>query len=171
MPAEPKKRAIRDNLKPYTKRPRGPSVQNHPKTTAKKSSDQQKQHLTLYDKLQIIDYCDKHPNLSQESVVEYFANRSDALGGKLVFSQSTMSRMMKDRTKLGARAAANPTALSLKKARVVTEPEVERALYLWVRHLNIEKGELASGPMLQVKRAAFEEALGIPNERRLTGKG
>ena len=44
-------------------------------------------------------------------------------------------------------------------------------MYLWFRHLNDEKGEVASGPMLYEKRAEFEKALNIPEEERLTGKG
>ncbi|KAJ3999556.1 hypothetical protein F5050DRAFT_1557281, partial [Lentinula boryana] len=154
---------------PYTRQ--GRSAKNAPKTSAKKASDERNQQLTLYDKLQILKYHNKHPETMQDRIIEYFAMHSDELGGRLTFSQPTLSRIIRDRKKLEARTAENPTALSSKKARVVTEPEVERALYLWVRHLNIEKGELASGPMLQAKHATFEKALDIPQERWLTGKG
>jgi hypothetical protein len=36
------------------------------------------------------------------------------------------------------------------RLRVVTRPDVERALILWVRHME-ERGETVNGPMLKAK--------------------
>ena len=45
---------------------------------------------------------------------------------------------------------SNPSALSSKRPRIVTHPDVERALYLWVLHMEEEK-EMVNGPMLHEK--------------------
>ncbi|KIJ39132.1 hypothetical protein M422DRAFT_258011 [Sphaerobolus stellatus SS14] len=47
-------------------------------------------------------------------------------------------------------------------------PDVERALALWVHHME-EKGETVNGPMLAEKCGRFEEAFGVLKEERLTG--
>ena len=107
-----KKRAARTQTAPYTKKPRGPSIKNAPKTTAKKASDNRKQQLTLYDKLQILQYCSDNPDLAQERIIDYFAQHADSLGGMLIFSQPTLSSIIRDRELLEARVAENPTALS-----------------------------------------------------------
>jgi len=46
--------------------------------------------------------------------------------------------------------ASTPTALSSKRIWVVTRPDVEDALVLWVKHME-EKNEHVTGPMLVVK--------------------
>ena len=51
---------------------------------------------------------------------------------------------------------------------MVTCPDVERALILWVHHME-EKGETVSGPMLLEKRKTFEEMLQVPEDERLRG--
>ncbi|KAF5363062.1 hypothetical protein D9758_012661 [Tetrapyrgos nigripes] len=119
----------------------------------------------------VLDYIDKHRGARQDAVSLYFANRTQDEGGALILSQSTVSRIRKNRNELRARAATNPTALSAKKERAVQRPDVERCLYLWVRHIEDEKCETVSGPMLQEKRAEFEEGLGVPQEERLSGQG
>ncbi|KAF5350334.1 hypothetical protein D9758_012795 [Tetrapyrgos nigripes] len=119
----------------------------------------------------VLDYIDKHRGARQDAVSLYFANRTQDEGGALILSQSTVSRIRKNRNELRARAAMNPTALSAKKERAVQRPDVERCLYLWVRHIEDEKCETVSGPMLQEKRAEFEEGLGVPQEERLSGRG
>ncbi|KAJ7200881.1 hypothetical protein GGX14DRAFT_338995, partial [Mycena pura] len=63
-----------------------------------------------------------------------------------------------------------PNVLSMKRARVVTSPEVDKALGLWVRDME-QKRRTMTGPMLIQQRKRFEEALDIPEEQRLTGTG
>ena len=53
---------------------------------------------------------------------------------------------------------------------MVTRPDVERALILWVHHME-EKGETFSGPMLLEKHKTFEEMLQVPEDERLHGGG
>jgi hypothetical protein len=55
------------------------------------------------------------------------------------------------RAELKERAASNPTALSGKRARIVTHPGVERALWLWQQNMEA-KNESVTGPMLIEKR-------------------
>jgi len=48
---------------------------------------------------------------------------------------------------LEARANDNPSALSSKCPCIVTQPDVEKAVYLWVKQMEA-KGEVVNGPML-----------------------
>jgi hypothetical protein len=57
-------------------------------------------------------------------------------------------------------------ALSSKRVRIVTRPDVERALFKWVKHME-ELGESVTGPMLVVKREKYEKALDVPPEERM----
>ena len=52
----------------------------------------------------------------------------------------------------------------------MTQPDVEKALVLWVRHME-EKGETINGHMLVAKRARFEDTFNVPQEERLSGDG
>lgn len=90
--------------------------------------------------------------------------------GSLTFSQSALSRNLRRRREFEDRAKTTPNALSSKRVRVVTRPDVERALFLWVRHME-EKGENINGPMLLEKRKKFEQDLQVPEEQCLTGAG
>jgi hypothetical protein len=69
-----------------------------------------------------------------------------------------------------ARIADNPAALSSKRPRIVTSPEVECALVLWVQHMEV-RGKVVTGPMLREKRKRFEDELRVPKEERLPGEG
>jgi hypothetical protein len=53
---------------------------------------------------------------------------------------------------------------------VVTRPDVEKALFLWVRYME-QKGEQVNGPMLKEKRCRFEVLFNVPEDERLTGEG
>ncbi|KAH9015793.1 hypothetical protein EDB85DRAFT_2076297 [Lactarius pseudohatsudake] len=57
-----------------------------------------------------------------------------------------------------------------KKARVVTRPDVEKALFLWVKHME-EKLEHVTSAMLVAKRGKFEDLLEVPEEERLHSDG
>ena len=76
----------------------------------------------------------------------------------------------KGRQKDQDRLAATPTALSAKKARIVTRPDMEEALKLWVGHIE-QRHETVTGPMLVEKRAQFEDKLNVPVNERLRSGG
>jgi hypothetical protein len=48
-------------------------------------------------------------------------------------------------------------------------PDVERALFLWVKHME-EKGETVNGPMLVTKRGKFEDSFNVPDDECLRGE-
>ncbi|KAJ3779959.1 hypothetical protein GGU10DRAFT_248935, partial [Lentinula aff. detonsa] len=153
---------------PYENRaPRRPK-QDLPKTSVVTPQSSKRQNLTLYDKVQILDFIDKNLGIAQHRICEHFANRPQ---GALIFTQATVSCITRDRNQLLDRAESNSNALSSKRPCVVTRPDVERALYLWVQHLNGELGETASGPMLEAKRLEFEKAFNVQEKERLTGRG
>jgi hypothetical protein len=115
----------------------------------------------------VIKFIDEHPLLSQERVVKHFRTKKD---GALVFTQSALSRKLRNRTELEECSQSNPLALSAKRVCIVTRPDVERALVLWVNHM-VENGETVSGPMLREKRKQFEDLLKVPDDERLIGDG
>ncbi|KIN95258.1 hypothetical protein M404DRAFT_34310 [Pisolithus tinctorius Marx 270] len=125
------------------------TIRQNAATSAKPIKSKQRENLTLHDWLTIFEFIDSHPNVSQDRVVEHFKTLQ---------------------TELEKRAQSHPNALSGKCPRVVTSPEVEKALIIWVRSME-EKGETINGPMLWEKRKRFEDEFNIPEERRLTGDG
>ncbi|KIJ40018.1 hypothetical protein M422DRAFT_257083 [Sphaerobolus stellatus SS14] len=168
MPADRNtlKRKPRAPTGPY--KPRAPSKpKNAPKTSAKPITSKKRDNLTLHDWMIVFSYIDSHPGIPQEKVVQYFRMRQE---GALEFTQSTLSRKLKDRQTLQKHIDDNPNALSSKRARIVTRPDVDRSLYLWLKHME-EKGEIVNGPMLVAKCARFEAALDVPEAERLTGDG
>ena len=171
MPAAPplseKKRAPRKSHAPYKRTKKQPSTATPPRTSAKAPNAGKHTNLTLHDWLTVIRYVDEHPNMPQQSVVDYFRHRAE---GALIFTQTTLSRNLKKRVELEARVNANPTSLSSKRPRVVTRPDVERALVLWVKGME-EKCETVNGPMLVEKRRRFEEMMNVPDAERLSGSG
>ncbi|KIK77761.1 hypothetical protein PAXRUDRAFT_165790, partial [Paxillus rubicundulus Ve08.2h10] len=52
----------------------------------------------------------------------------------------------------------------------VTQPDVEEALFKWVRHME-EKQKHISGQMLIAKHEKFENVLEVPKDERLTSAG
>jgi hypothetical protein len=52
----------------------------------------------------------------------------------------------------------------------VTRPDIERALILWIAHMQ-ENKETVTGPMLQEKHKGFEEMLNVLENERLSGEG
>ena len=166
--SETARRKPRPRPIPYARKPRKKPTKDAPATSAKEqNTDSTRSNLTLHDWMTVFAYIDEHPDTSQADVVQDFATRQT---GALHFTQSTLSRKLKGRANLGHRVHDNPSALSSKRPRIVTRPDVEKSLVHWVRHMD-GKGEHVSGPMLQEKRKRFEELLGVPEEERLTGVG
>jgi len=146
--------------RPKKRQQTSPSDNNAPTRTPR-------QNLTLADWLTVYAFIDSHPDVSQSEVVRHF---STLRTGALIFEQSTLSRKLRDRAKMEARVNDNPAALSSKRPRIVTRPDVERALVLWVQHMEGE-GQTVSGPMLREKRKQFEDEFEVPERERLFGDG
>ena len=146
--SEPKKsRKPREKPPSYQRKPKQtqPKQKDTPKTSAKPAVTSSRQNLTLSDWFTVLKYVDEHPTMPQGDVVEHFKTKVDRA---LHFSQSSLSRAVNKRAELEARSLSNSTALSSKRARIVTRPDVERALVLWVHHMLETKKETVSGPML-----------------------
>ncbi|KAJ7877418.1 hypothetical protein B0H14DRAFT_2342333, partial [Mycena olivaceomarginata] len=108
---------------------------------------------------------------SQRKVVAYFATRPDAKGGKLFFTQSALSKKLQKKAEIRSLVAEDPNARSMRRARIVTCPEVDAALDLWPATWSRRGILTVTGPMLIEKRKRFEVALNTTEERRLTGTG
>jgi hypothetical protein len=150
----------------YAQKPGPKPKADAPKTSAKKAT-KTRDNLTLRDWMTVFAFMDSHPDMAQTAIVDHFKSKS---ANALVFTQSTLSRKLKEREKLEERVESNPNALSSKRPRVVTRPDVERALILWVQSMELKK-ETINGPMLTEKRKRFEEEFNVPDEQRLTGVG
>jgi Tc5 transposase DNA-binding domain len=167
MPKTEATRKPREKPAPYQRKPKKDKT-NVSKTSAKPAQQTTRQNLTLSDWLTVLKYVDEHPGVPQGDIVDHFKTRID---GALHFSQSALSRAITKRSELEARSQSNPTAMSSKRPRIVTRPDVERALVLWVRHMLETKNEVVSGPMLREKRKHFEDLFNVPDDQRLTGEG
>ncbi|KAJ7929402.1 hypothetical protein B0H13DRAFT_1859872 [Mycena leptocephala] len=151
---------VRDKNPPKLDKPRakpGPKAKNAPRTAARFEKDERREDLTFSDWVQVFEYMEEHGK-SQKEVSAYFATRPDAEGGKLLFTQSALSKKLKKKEEIRALVAEDPNALSMKRAPSGCE--------IWSK-----KKRTVTGAMLIVKRRRFEEALKIPEERRLTGNG
>ncbi|KAA1480006.1 hypothetical protein DENSPDRAFT_741482, partial [Dentipellis sp. KUC8613] len=159
----------RDKPKPYIRKEQsGPKPKDAPQTSAQ-SVKRAKENLTLHDWLTVIAYHDQHQPISQAEVVQYFATRAE---GILVFNQSSLSRHLSNAGRKAdqAKLASTPTALSAKRAHIVTRPDVEHALVQWIKHME-EKGEQVMGPMLKAKRERFEQQLEVLESERMKSTG
>ncbi|KIK76168.1 hypothetical protein PAXRUDRAFT_170719, partial [Paxillus rubicundulus Ve08.2h10] len=122
-------------------------IQDGRTTSAQLPQQTSHQNLTLTDWLLIYAYIDSHPDVSQAGIVEHFQTRHKVV---LIFNQSTLSHKLQEHPKMEACANDNPTALLLKRPWVVTRPDVECALVLWVQDME-HRGKTVSGPMLRDK--------------------
>ena len=136
-----------------------------PKTSAQLPKVQSRNNLTLADWMTVYTYVDDHPGLHQRQIVEHFKTLPI---GALIFNQSTLARKLSKRSEMEDRVKSYPNALSGKKARSVTRPDVEQALVLWMNHVQ-EKCLAVTGPLLQEKRSQFEKEFNVPPEEQLTG--
>jgi hypothetical protein len=125
------------------------------------------ENLTLHDWMTVFAFIDQHPGITQGDIMKHFASKSD---GALSFNQCILSRKIKSWEELEKCVTSHPNAPSLECPCVVTRPDVERALVLWVRHME-GKGETVNGPMLRAKQPKFEERFDVPEAERLSGDG
>ena len=107
-------------ITPAKRRKIGVDINNGPRTSAQLPKTSSRQNLTLSDWMTVYSYVDLYPNVSQADIVRHFSTLAT---GALVFDQSTLSRKLRDRTKMEARVNSNPTALSLKRPHIVTLSE------------------------------------------------
>lgn len=141
---------------------------NAPRSSAQPPTTKpHRSNLTLFDWLLVFSWMDEHVGVRQDDIVNYFATREE---GALIFTQSALSKKLSKRSELEARVASNPTALSGKRPRIVTCPDVERCLVLWVNHM-LQRGEVVNGHMLRIVRGKFEEDQQVPEEQRLPAGG
>jgi hypothetical protein len=77
---------------------------------------------------------------------------------------------LKARPQLEECAQSHPSALSSKQPQIVTRPDVEHALILWVWHME-EKGKTLSGLMLRAKHVRFKDWFDVPEGECLLGEG
>ncbi|KIK78813.1 hypothetical protein PAXRUDRAFT_162973 [Paxillus rubicundulus Ve08.2h10] len=65
-------------------------------------------------------------------------------------------------------ASDTPNAFALKRPQIVTWPDVECALVLWVEDME-NKGETVTGLMLREKQRRFEDRFQVPDHEQLLG--
>jgi hypothetical protein len=88
------------------------------------------ENLTLFDWMTVYTYVDTLAQpINQGEVVKYFATRPQ---GALLFSQPTLSCKLQQRLQMEACVDSIPNALSCKRPHIVTRPDVDHALWLWV---------------------------------------
>jgi hypothetical protein len=146
-------------IKPYANKPgpKGPNAKNRPATSAQ-TLKKVKARLTNSDWMEVYSWIDKHPHATQADTVKHFATRPE---GALIFDQGSLSRNLKKCNQREAEVAANPAALSSKRARIVTRPDIDRALWMWVQD-RMSKSRTVSGPELSEKRRIFEDKFEVP---------
>ena len=104
---------------------------------------------------------------NQGEVVKYFATRPQ---GALLFSQSTLSCKLRQHPEMEAHVDSIPNALSCKWPCIVTRPDVDCTLWLWVQRMDW-KGEVVNSRMLMAKWEGFEKDLNVPEDERLPRPG
>ena len=145
----------------------GPSKET-PKTSTQSIETPKQENLTLFNWMTVYTYVDSLPQpINQGEVVKHFTMRPQ---GALSFSQSTLSCKLWQHPKMEARVDSIPNALSCKRPRIVTRPDVDRALWLWVQQMDW-KGEVVNSRMLMAKQEGFEKSLNVPEDERLPGPG
>ena len=160
-------------VKPYAHKP-GPKIgkstsNNVLKTSSFSNMPWSQRNLTLYDWLCVVDWFNKNQPISQAATVKHFKTLHD---DALVFNQGSISHHLteKGHEQDQAKLTATPSALSSKHIHIVTRPDVEEALWLWVEHME-RKQETVSQPMLIEEGAQFEDMLNILESQRLCSSG
>ena len=126
------------------------------------------EYLMLFDWMTVYVYMDTLPQpVNQRQVVRHFTTRHE---GALVFSQPTLSQKLKERPEMEAHVHSIPNALSSKQPQVITRPDVDEALWLWVQEME-KKGKIVNGRMLMAKWEVFEEHMDVPGDERLSRTG
>ena len=160
-------------LKPYAHKPGLKAGKSTLKDTLRTSSFSNApsswQNLTLHDWLCVVNWFNENQPILQEAVVQHFTTLHDKA---LIFNQASLSCYLskKGQQQDQAKLASTPTSLLSKRIHIVTRPDVEQALWLWVEHME-SKHETVSQPMLIEKWAPFEDMLNVPEPQRLWSGG
>ncbi|KAF5347104.1 hypothetical protein D9756_010959 [Leucocoprinus leucothites] len=116
---------------------------NAPKTPVQSSQAKKRCiNLILHDWMMVLVFVNEHPDMTQQQVANHFA------------------------TFLIAHINKTPNALSSKRPHIVTCLDMERALFLWVKHME-EKEEYVSRPMLVTKQQRIEDQFDVPQAEQL----
>ncbi|KAH9935853.1 uncharacterized protein BXZ73DRAFT_100327 [Epithele typhae] len=131
--SELKKRKPRNVPKPYP-RTKPKKTENAPKTSAQTRTSGH-QNLTQNNWLGVISWHDEHTR-KQINTVQHFAG----LPNPLLFDQASLSHHLTLEWQEKHLKIANsiPNGLSSKRELIVMRPDVDKALYLWVRHMEDE---------------------------------
>ncbi|KAG1818353.1 hypothetical protein DFJ58DRAFT_673379 [Suillus subalutaceus] len=136
-------------------------MKDNPQTSAHSTASEctSCQNLTLSDWMTVYYFIVSHPTVAQTEIVKHFKSLKS---GALIFKQSMLSHKLREHPKMEAQVNDNPSALSSKWPRIVTRPDVEHALILWVRVRHMEnRCETVTGPMLREKRKRFEDKFDV----------
>jgi hypothetical protein len=145
----------------------GPSKET-PKTSTQLIKKEKHENLTLFNWMMVYMYVDTLPQpINQGEVVIYFATRPE---GALLFTQSTLSCKLWQCPEMEAHVESNPNALSCKRPCIVTRPDVDWALWLWVQQMD-QKGEVVNSRTPLAKWEVFGEAMNVPEDKRFPGPG
>ncbi|QRW13379.1 tigger transposable element-derived protein 4 [Ceratobasidium sp. AG-Ba] len=121
-----------------------------------------KRHLTFTEKLKILDFYHEHKaRLTQQQVV----TRVKAMG-YTSFAQSTLSGYLKDEPRIRAYMSANPSRLHFKQQTSVKLPEVEAALFEWIKQRH-GGGIRLTGALICEKAREFCRLFDIPEAQTL----
>ncbi|KAJ7844000.1 hypothetical protein B0H14DRAFT_2304134, partial [Mycena olivaceomarginata] len=140
----------------------GPKPKDRPCTAARFERDERRQDLTYHDWTEVFDYMEDHEDDSQKKVVAYFATRPDTKGGKLFFSQSALSKKLQKKAEIRSLVAEDPNVGSMKRARVVTCPEVDAALALWARDMEQKRRIAVAEPAVRALMPDFTKDSASP---------
>ncbi|QRV98348.1 tigger transposable element-derived protein [Ceratobasidium sp. AG-Ba] len=145
---------------PAQKRTRKPR-QPRPLSVATSSQTRaQRQHLTYYDKLRIIDYYRSHEHLTQVDAVRHLNAEYPSL------SQSTLSTYLSHEQEIRDYVRLHPGHLRCKRPFRVALPEVDAALSGWVLS-RIHEGTRLTGDIICDRGRQICEELGVPEDRRI----
>ncbi|QRV83452.1 tigger transposable element-derived protein 6 [Ceratobasidium sp. AG-Ba] len=121
-----------------------------------------KRHLTFAEKLKILDfYHDYKAHLTQQQVVA----RVKAMV-YTSFAQSTLSGYLKDEPRIRACTSANPSRLHFKQQTSVKLPEVETALFEWIKQIH-GGGIQLTGALICEKAREFCRLFDMPEAQTL----
>ena len=151
MPTSLAVRKVHENPKPYDRKPHKPAGPNGPKTSACPVQSNKRENLTLHDWMTVLTFIYEHPAMAQANIVKHLASKAD---GAFIFTQSTVysvllldSCKIQTRSELKNRVNSHLSALSSKWPHVVTRPDVEKALALWVQDME-DQGKSVTGPIM-----------------------
>lgn len=118
-------------------------------------SDPKRLNLTLYDKLQILDYMESEAaqDGGQAGVIRHFISKFPGL------KQSTVSRIKKDGPQLRQRGK-DPAQLSFKRPRVVIFPQIETSMSNWILQAQSRNVKI-TGELIRAKIRRFAELHGV----------